>query len=609
MAGRYRIAGLLGRGGMGEVYRAEDFKLGQAVALKFLPKAARYDDVSLALLADEVRIARAISHSNVCRVYDVGEADGQHFLSMEYIDGEDLGSLLRRVDRLPRAKAADIARQLCEGLAAVHEQGVLHRDLKPSNVMIDGDGHARLTDFGLAAAAGADARGGTPAYMAPEQVDGEVSVKSDLYALGLVLYELTTGQPAFQARNPSERLHKETAPRPPSELVDDVDPVTDRVILQCLEKDPDSRPASARAVAVALADSGTRERPPTGPAGQPPWHGAKAEPAPALRLRRWPPPRLPERPYPVLLPYNHPALLAGRDRELTELLRRLRLPVPILGVYATSGTGKSSFLSAGLVPALRRQVPVALVRHPQEPALAERLLGDLLEIDAPDGTVSSPPDPSKGTPRAVVEALRAAALLAGEAPVLVVDQFEELMRSGDSRSGNLRSRSLLGILLAACAAQQRAAQGPLCRWVLAYRQEFHGDVVAWLGDVLAEARADGEDVAELPHDLAGPDRFQFMQLTPLGTPPPRSDPLSETERIFLDAIEKPLALMRPTGKPRYPWRFVPGHARVAWRGRSPRLALPDLTRRSPRSYRWCWHTCWRGRTRRGSSRCPRIPAR
>ena len=166
LGGRYRVVGLLGRGGMGEVYRADDLKLGQAVALKFLPAIVENDAGRLQRFLNEVKIARQISHPNVCRVYDVGEVDGHHYLSMEYVDGEDLASLLRRIGRLPTDKAVQISRQLCAGLAAAHEQGILHRDLKPANVMIDGRGRARITDFGLAALAGtvrADELGaGTP---------------------------------------------------------------------------------------------------------------------------------------------------------------------------------------------------------------------------------------------------------------------------------------------------------------------------------------------------------------------------------------------------------------------------------------------------------------
>ena len=147
---RYRIVGLLGRGGMGEVYRADDLKLGQQVALKFLPVELERDAGRLERFMNEVRIALRVTHANVCRVHDVGEFEGQHYISMEYIDGEDLASLLRRIGRLPENKALEIARQLCAGVAAAHEEGILHRDLKPANVMIDGRGRARITDFGLA---------------------------------------------------------------------------------------------------------------------------------------------------------------------------------------------------------------------------------------------------------------------------------------------------------------------------------------------------------------------------------------------------------------------------------------------------------------------------
>jgi len=245
LAGRYRILGLLGRGGMGEVYRASDLILNQPVALKFLSQAGHASDAALARFRNEVRIARQVSHPNVCRVYDIGMVEGLHFISMEYIDGEDLDSLLRRIGRLPQDKAIEIARRICMGLAAAHERGVLHRDLKPANIMIDGRGHVRITDFGLAALAGeiglGDIRSGTPAFMAPEQKSGaEVTVRSDLYSLGVVFYEMFTGKRLDSSRTT------------PSEHVRDLDPAIERVMLKCLEEDPRQRPASAIAVAMAL---------------------------------------------------------------------------------------------------------------------------------------------------------------------------------------------------------------------------------------------------------------------------------------------------------------------------------------------------------------------
>ena len=256
---RYRIVAMAGRGGMGEVYRAEDLKLSQAVALKFLPESIAQDGAALARFHREVRIARQVSHPNVCRVFDIGEADGLPFLTMEYVDGEDLATLLRRIGHLPSGKAIEIARQICAGLAAAHDHGVIHRDLKPANVMIDGRGKVRITDFGLAGVAGSFEAGesgaGTPAYMAPEQLAGEdPSVQSDIYALGLVLYEVFTGKRAFEAATLADlrRQRELSSPTKPSVLVKDIDPIVERVILRCMEKDPGKRPASALQVSAAL---------------------------------------------------------------------------------------------------------------------------------------------------------------------------------------------------------------------------------------------------------------------------------------------------------------------------------------------------------------------
>jgi serine/threonine-protein kinase len=258
LAGRYRIVAPLGHGGMGVVYRAEDLKLGQAVALKFLPAGLRGDEARRKRLRDEVKLARLVAHPNVCRVWDVMEADGHEFLAMEYVDGEDLASLLRRIGRLPEERAVRMARELCAGLGAVHDQGILHRDLKPANVMVDGRGRVRLADFGLAAVAREIASGdigsGTPAYMSPEQQEGrEVTVRSDVYALGLVLYEVFTGQPAFvRTAEEAAKPGNHATPSSPSSHVKDLDPAIDRVIQRCLEPDPALRPASAMAVAASL---------------------------------------------------------------------------------------------------------------------------------------------------------------------------------------------------------------------------------------------------------------------------------------------------------------------------------------------------------------------
>ncbi len=262
LAGRYRIIGLLGRGGMGEVYRADDIKLGTPVALKFLPLSVADDPLRRERFLAEVRNARQVAHPNVCRVFDIVEtgADGGHaFLAMEYVDGEDLGSLLLRIGRLPPDKALDIARQICAGLAAAHDRGVLHRDLKPANVMLDGRGRVRITDFGLAVAL--DAVGleadlsGTPAYMAPEQLAGKgASVRSDIYSLGLLLHELYTGKRAYSAGSFEDlRARKaQEMPPAPSELIKDMDPAVERVILRATARDPAARPPSVARVAAAL---------------------------------------------------------------------------------------------------------------------------------------------------------------------------------------------------------------------------------------------------------------------------------------------------------------------------------------------------------------------
>jgi hypothetical protein len=257
VAGRYRLVTLLGRGGMGEVYRADDLTLDQPIALKFLPEGVAADTSRLALFHNELRVARQVSHKNVCRLYDLGEADGRRFLTMEYVDGEDLAALLRRIGRFPQDRAIGVARQLCAGVAAAHERGVIHRDLKPANVMIDRDGDVRITDFGIATPV-ADAGGaiaGTPQYMAPEQIaGGPASTRSDIYSLGLILYEIFTGRRAHEAKTIADlkALHDTRTITTPSAIVRDLDPVVERAILRCLEKDPHQRPGSALAVAASL---------------------------------------------------------------------------------------------------------------------------------------------------------------------------------------------------------------------------------------------------------------------------------------------------------------------------------------------------------------------
>jgi predicted Ser/Thr protein kinase len=259
LGGRYRIIGLLGRGGMGEVYRATDLTLGQSVALKFLPAEAAGNSRLLERFAGEVRVARQVSHPNVCRVYDLGEVDGAPFISMEYVDGEDLASLLPRIGRLPADKAVETARKICAGLAAAHDRGIIHRDLKPQNIMMNKRGEVVIMDFGLAAIAdqlsGAEARNGTPAYMAPEQLKGaEVSTRSDIFALGLVLYEVFTGKRPYDAKTIPQLLSQQESGQLTSmtSLAADIDPAVEKAIRRCLDPDPLKRPSGALAVAASL---------------------------------------------------------------------------------------------------------------------------------------------------------------------------------------------------------------------------------------------------------------------------------------------------------------------------------------------------------------------
>jgi predicted Ser/Thr protein kinase len=266
IANRYRIVSLLGRGGMGEVYRAQDLVLGDAVALKFLRGDLAGDQRWLELFRREVQTARSVTHPNICRVHDIhiNETSGETFISMAYIDGEDLRTLMRRIGRLPMQKAIEFSRQLCVGLTAAHAHGILHRDLKPANIMIDGQGQVRITDFGLAATraqiAENEIRAGTPAYMAPELFAGtDVSVKSDIYALGLVLFELFTGRATFTGDSFEQiaRAHQRSIPPAISSLAPEVPESIENVISACLEKNPNRRPASALTVAAALPGSDT----------------------------------------------------------------------------------------------------------------------------------------------------------------------------------------------------------------------------------------------------------------------------------------------------------------------------------------------------------------
>lgn len=258
--GRYRIERVLGRGGMGVVYLAHDELLEHRVALKYLPASFARDERRLAQFHNEVRLARQMAHPNVCRVYDIGDADGQLFLSMEYVEGRDLGHQLDAGVGLRELEAVEVLRGVCAGLAAVHARGVLHRDLKPANVMISRSGTPKLMDFGIADTATQLAGGeytaeGTLAYMAPELLaGGHPSVQSDIYALGHVMYETFTGERLVSATALDEvrRQHLDAVARAASRLDAVVSAHLRDAVLCCLDPDPGRRPASVQDVVVML---------------------------------------------------------------------------------------------------------------------------------------------------------------------------------------------------------------------------------------------------------------------------------------------------------------------------------------------------------------------
>lgn len=264
LAKRYEIIALLGAGGMGTVYRARDLELEETVALKVLRRELVDAPGILDRFRREVKLARRVTHRNVARVFDIGEHEGEKFLTMEFIDGESLAAVLAREGALPLARALEIARAIAEGLESAHTAGVVHRDLKPDNVLLAKDGRVVLTDFGIARAAVAGASStmggllGTPAYMAPEQVEGRADVdgRADVYAFGALLFELFTGERAWPGDSPfavaSARL---LAPPPdPRHRKHRLPDAHAELVMRCLARRPEDRPASFEQI-VALLDA------------------------------------------------------------------------------------------------------------------------------------------------------------------------------------------------------------------------------------------------------------------------------------------------------------------------------------------------------------------
>ena len=249
-AGRYQIIEELGKGGMGRVYKVFDTDIKEKIALKLLKPEIAADHETIERFSNELRFSRKISHRNVCRMYDLGKAEGTHYITMEYVHGEDLKRLIRKVGQLGTGKTILIAKQVCEGLAEAHRLGVVHRDLKPQNIMVDEDGNARIMDFGIARSlrakgiTGAGIMIGTPEYMSPEQVEGkDVDQRSDIYSLGVILYEMVTGRVPFEGDTPFTIgvKHKSEMPKNPKEFNAQIADDLIRVILRCLEKDKGNR--------------------------------------------------------------------------------------------------------------------------------------------------------------------------------------------------------------------------------------------------------------------------------------------------------------------------------------------------------------------------------
>jgi serine/threonine protein kinase len=249
-ADRYKIIEKLGTGGMGAVYRVEDTNIGQDIALKLIKPDIASDKKTIERFRNELKTTRMISHRNVCRMFDLAEIEGTYYITMEHVPGEDLKSLIRRVKRLDSATAIAIAKQVCEGLAEAHRLGVIHRDLKSNNIMIDKEGNARIMDFGIArsqVAKGITGEGiiiGTPEYMSPEQAEAkEVDHRSDIYSIGVILYEMVTGELPFEGDTPLSiaMKHKGETPKDPIELNPQIGEDLNRIILRCLEKVKEKR--------------------------------------------------------------------------------------------------------------------------------------------------------------------------------------------------------------------------------------------------------------------------------------------------------------------------------------------------------------------------------
>ena len=344
---RYEILGEAGHGSMGNVYKARDRETGEIVALKLLKPEIASDHATMERFKNELLFTRKITHKNVCRMHEFNRVGGIAYTSMEFVEGESLRSVLSRFGGLPQRKALDLALQICSGLKEAHAQGIVHRDLKPENIMVDAQGNVKIMDFGIARSMEAVTRMtgsmvGTPQYMAPEQVAGKpVDYRTDIYSLGLILYEMFTGTPAFQADNPVAVAlkHMREEAVPPHQIDPAIPAYIERTILKCLLKEPANRFQSIAQLEHALDGSEAQN-----PASTAPARAANAQ-------------RVVSAPVPARIATPSIAPVAAQRRGPSPIVWLLLIAVIFLGAFGIL-RGLANARAADLIPPAQLPAPV-----------------------------------------------------------------------------------------------------------------------------------------------------------------------------------------------------------------------------------------------------------